>query len=92
MNNVIIVTYDITDNKLRTHLSKFLEKYGVRVQFSVYEIQNSKRVLDIVINGIERKFKGRFESGDSIYIFKANHDDTIRYGSAGLIDNDLIFI
>jgi CRISPR-associated endonuclease Cas2 len=92
MNNVIIVTYDISDNKLRTHFSKFLEKYGVRVQFSVYEIQNSKRVLDIVLNAIEMKFKKRFEGGDSIYVFKANHDETIRYGSAGLIDNNLIII
>jgi CRISPR-associated protein Cas2 len=92
MNNVIIVTYDISDNKLRTHFSKFLEKYGVRVQFSVFEIQNSKRLIDIVIYAIENKFKKRFESGDSIYIFKANHSDTIRYGSAGLIDKDLILI
>lgn len=92
MNNVIIVTYDISDNKLRKHFSKFLEKYGVRVQFSVYEIQNSKRVLDIVLNAIELKFKKRFEGGDSIYVFKANHQDTIRYGSAGLIDNNLIMI
>jgi len=92
MNNVIIVTYDISDNKLRTHFSKFLEKYGVRVQFSVYEIQNSKRVLDIVLNAIEMKFKKRFEGGDSIYIFKANQAETIRYGSAGIIDNNLIII
>ena len=92
MNNVIIVTYDISDNKLRTHFSKFLEKYGVRVQFSVYEIQNSNRVLDIVLNAIETKFKKRFEAGDSIYVFKANHLDTIRYGSAGLIDKGLILL
>ena len=92
MNNVIIITYDISDNKLRAQFSKFLEKYGVRVQFSVYEIQNSKRVLDIVCNAIERQFKNRFEGGDSIYVFKANHTDTIRYGSAGMIDKDLIFI
>lgn len=92
MNNVIIVTYDISNNKLRTHFSKFLERYGVRVQFSVYEIQNSKRILDIVTNAIESKFKTRFEGGDSIYIFRANHSDTIRYGSAGMIDNDLLLL
>lgn len=92
MNSVIIVTYDISNNKLRTHFSKFLEKYGVRVQFSVYEIQNSKRVMDLVINAIDTKFKKRFDSGDSIYIFKSNHKETIRYGSASLLDNDLIII
>jgi CRISPR-associated endonuclease Cas2 len=92
MNNVIIVTYDITENKLRSNFSKFLERYGTRVQFSVYEIQNSKRVLDIVTQAIEQKFKKKFTSNDSIYVFKANHDDTIRYGNANLIDKDLIFI
>lgn len=92
MSNIIIVAYDISDNKLRTRFSKFLEKYGVRVQFSVFEIKNSTRVLDIVTNGIELKFKHKFEPGDSIYIFKANHGDTIRYGSANLLDNNLIFI
>ncbi|MEY5042466.1 MAG: CRISPR-associated endonuclease Cas2 [Bacteroidota bacterium] len=92
MQNVIIITYDITNNKTRTRFSKFLEKYGVRVQFSVFEIQNSKRILDIVQSQIEQKFKKQFEPGDSIYLFKANHDDTVRYGSAGLIDKDLIFI
>ena len=57
MNNVIIIAYDITNNKLRTHFSKYLEKYGVRVQFSVFEIKNSNRVLNIVLTAIENKFK-----------------------------------
>lgn len=92
MSNVIIVAYDISDNKVRTHFSKFLEKYGVRVQFSVFEIQNSNRVMDIVIHAIDHKFRKRFEKGDSIYIFKANHHETIRYGSAALLDNHLIIL
>lgn len=92
MNNVIIIAYDISSNKVRTKFSKFLEKYGVRVQFSVFEVKNSKRVLDIVLYQIENKFQKRFESGDSIYIFRADHEETIRYGSAQLVDQDLILI
>jgi len=92
MNNVIIVTYDISNDKLRGHFSKFLEKYGVRIQFSVYEIQNSRRILDIVTNIIETKYRRRFEGGDSVYIFHANHLDTIRYGSAILVDQKLILL
>ncbi|MCC7532880.1 MAG: CRISPR-associated endonuclease Cas2 [Bacteroidia bacterium] len=92
MNNVIIITYDISNDKTRTAFSKFLETYGVRVQFSVYEVQNSKRILDIVKQAIDTRFKKRFESGDSVYIFSANHNDTIRYGSASLLDKDLIII
>ncbi len=92
MKNVIIVTYDISNDKLRSHLSKYLEKYGVRVQFSVYEIQNSKRILEIVLNGIETKFKSRFTGADSVYVFKANHEETIRYGNATLVDSGLIML
>ena len=92
MNNVIIIAYDITNNKLRTHFSKYLEKYGMRVQFSVFEIKNSNRVLNIVLTAIENKFKKRFEAGDSIYTFRANHEETIRYGSAELVDKNLIIV
>lgn len=92
MNNVIIVTYDISNDKTRTQFSKFLEKYGVRIQFSVFEIKNSKRILDIVQHGINTRFSKKFEPGDSIYVFKANHNDTQRYGSADLLDADLIII
>lgn len=92
MNNVIIVTYDISNNKTRTKFSKFLEQFGVRVQFSVYEIQSSTRVLNIVKTAIKTRFKRLFEPGDSIYVFTTDHSKTERYGSAGLIDNDLIIL
>lgn len=91
-NNVIIVTYDISNNKTRTKFSKFLQEFGVRVQFSVYEIQSSPRVLNIVKTAIKTNFKKLFEPGDSIYIFTTHHSKTERYGSAGLIDNDLIIL
>jgi CRISPR-associated protein Cas2 len=34
-----LVCYDIENDKKRTRLVKILEKYGERVQFSVFEIQ-----------------------------------------------------
>ncbi len=92
MANVIIVAYDISSDKTRTQFSKFLERYGVRVQFSVFEIENSKRVLDIVKTAIKSKFGEKFEEGDSIYVFKTNHKDSMRFGSASLLDNDIIFL
>lgn len=92
MNKVIIVAYDITSDKTRRQFAKFLNKYGIRIQFSVYEIDNSRRILDIVIANIEGKFKKKFESGDSIYIFTSDKKSIISYGSANLLDNDLIFI
>ena len=92
MSKVIIVAYDITSNKTRSRFSKFLERYGVRVQFSVYEIENSNRILDIVKTNIEANFKKLFEPGDSIYIFTSEKNSITKYRSANLLDNDLIFI
>jgi len=34
---LVVVVYDIPDDKRRTKLSKFLEGYGRRTQFSVFE-------------------------------------------------------
>jgi CRISPR-associated protein Cas2 len=34
---LVVVVYDVPDNKRRTKLAKFLEGYGRRVQFSVFE-------------------------------------------------------
>jgi CRISPR-associated protein Cas2 len=34
---LVLVVYDIPDNKRRTKLSQFLEGYGNRVQLSVFE-------------------------------------------------------
>lgn len=34
---LVLIVYDIPDNKRRTQLSNFLEGYGRRVQFSVFE-------------------------------------------------------
>ncbi|MGB5771947.1 MAG: CRISPR-associated endonuclease Cas2 [Crocosphaera sp.] len=34
---LVLVVYDIPDDKRRTKLSKFLEGYGTRVQLSVFE-------------------------------------------------------
>lgn len=90
MSNVIIITYDISNNKVRTQFSKFLEKYGIRIQFSVYEIENSKRILDIVTNQIQSTFAPKFEPSDSIYVFKTSMKDATKYGSAAHLDNDLI--
>ena len=34
---MVVIIYDIPDNKRRTKLSKFLEGYGQRAQWSVFE-------------------------------------------------------
>ena len=54
---MILISYDIKDDKLRTKFSKYIKKYGYRVQYSVFEITNSKRMLDNIMSEIKSNFE-----------------------------------
>lgn len=88
---MIILTYDIKDDKLRTQFSKFILEYGRRLQYSVYEINNSKRLLEIVKSEIKSKFEKRFTQSDSVMIFELSGSCQIhRYGYAKNEEEDLV--
>ncbi len=90
---MLIVSYDFTDNKIRTRFSKFLERYGHRMQYSVFELRNSKRVLENVMTEIEKKYKPMFADTDSIVIIPvtpADRKNVVRYGYAKHDESDVI--
>ena len=77
---MIIVSYDIADDKLRTRFSKYLLRFGHRIQYSVYEIDNSPKILKNIMSDIENKYKKLFGQMDSVYIFNMSATcDIIRY-------------
>ena len=89
---MLIVSYDISDNKLRNRFSKMLKKNGaVRLQFSVYEVNNTKRIQEILKVKIETVFSKQFEGCDSVFIFETNMGTSIKYGNAIHRDKDLLF-
>jgi len=47
-----LICYDISDNRRRNRLAKFLLDYGQRAQYSVFECDLTKKALDTVIVGI----------------------------------------
>lgn len=90
---MILLSYDISDNKLRTHFSKFLEKFGHRIQYSVFELDNSPKILDNVILKIRTKFEKKFSELDSVYIFNLSaRCEIIRFGYAKHEENDIIIV
>ncbi len=90
---MILVSYDISDDKLRTKFSKYLSKHGFRLQYSIFQIKNSKRILDIVSSDIKNNFEKQFGQTDSIMIFRLSEQCKItRYGYAKNDDEDLIII
>jgi CRISPR-associated protein Cas2 len=81
-----------SDTKLRTKFSKLLSKSGaIRLQYSVYEVNNTNRVLDNLMLKIEQ-FASKFDGGDSVIIFNVSGVKLRKYGNAIHRDVDIVYI
>ena len=90
---MIVLSYDISDDKLRARFSKFLSRFGHRIQYSVYEIDNSGKVIKNIMSEIRNNFEKKFSQSDSVIIFMlSNTCETIRFGYAKNEESDLILI
>ncbi len=90
---MIVISYDIADDRLRRHFSKYLERFGHRLQYSVFQIDNSEHILDNIIVQIENKFSKRFSQADSVMILKLSKTCEVKkYGYAANEDKDFIVI
>lgn len=89
----MIISYDIADDKLRNRFSKLLTKSGaIRLQFSVYEVNNTSRVMDNIIVKIEDVFAKQFSGADSVVIFDIGCAKIRKYGNAIHRDEDVVFL
>ena len=89
---MFLVVYDIADDKLRTKFSKFLTRFGRRIQYSVFEITNSPRILDNIRLTINNDFKRKFSQADSVLIMDVPDTAIIdRFGHAENEETDLLF-
>ena len=52
---LVLVVYDIPDDLRRTKLSKFLEGYGTRVQWSVFECFLSLEQMNNLYDKVEKR-------------------------------------
>ena len=90
---MVIISYDIADDKLRRSFSKYITRFGYRLQYSVYEINNSSKILDNIVNKIENKYEKQFAQTDSVLIFKTSANCEIkRFGYAKNDQKDIIII
>lgn len=90
---MVIVSYDISDNKLRTRFSKFLEKFGYRLQYSVFKIKNSPSILDNIVTEIKNEYEDQFDQRDSVMIFQLSKTCKQTYfGYADNMDKPLLII
>jgi len=86
-----IVSYDISDDKMRTNFSKMLKSNGaIRLQYSVYEISNTKRIVDNLVAKIEAYAK-HFTADDSVILFNVDPDKLTKYGNAIHRDQAIVY-
>lgn len=90
---MIVISYDISNDKKRTRFNRYIRKFGHMLQYSVYEIDNSERILNNIISDINNKWLKTFDQTDSVYIFNLSSSCKIlKYGYAANEDSDLIII
>lgn len=62
----VLIIYDITENKRRVKLAKYLQGYGFRIQKSAFEALLKESVYRKMISGLERYASKE----DSIRVYK----------------------
>jgi CRISPR-associated protein Cas2 len=90
---MLLISYDFANDKTRTKFAKFLKKFGRRIQYSVFEIKNSPRVLTNILKEIELVYKKKFTNSDSIVIFPiclSCQRKVIRYGYSANEEKDVL--
>lgn len=76
---------------MRNHFSKMLKGNGaIRLQYSVYEVRNTKRIIDNLVAKIEAYSK-HFTADDSIVIFDVDSDKLTKYGNAIHRDQSVVY-
>ena len=95
-NMTLFISYDFTNDKVRSQFSKFLTKYGRRIQYSVYEITNSQRYSDKVMAEINSKYRPMFSATDSIWVWEMTDNDAEnrihKYGYAENENRNVVFL
>lgn len=85
---LVLVIYDISEDKKRRELVKYLQSYGGRVQRSAFECIMTRKLYKALVKDI-RKFCDK--KTDSIRIYKLTRDNEIlNFGINKLTDlNDI---
>lgn len=88
----LLISYDIRDDKLRNRFAKMLTRNGaIRLQYSVYEANNTDRILNNLKILIEEEFAKKFSGEDSVIIFEVNKTKLQKYGYAIHRDQDVVY-
>ncbi len=79
-----VFCYDISDEKKLQKIAKKMEKYGVRVQYSIFEVDttfsNAKKILKELEKIMDKET-------DRIYVYPIEEDDFSQAIRIGRLEN-----
>lgn len=70
---LVLIIYDIIDNKRRTKMVKLLESYGTRVQRSAFEALINRNQYSKIIEGIKKTISNE----DNVRIYRLNSSNEV---------------
>lgn len=90
---MIIISYDISNDKKRARFNRYIKRFGHMLQYSVYEIDNSERVLNNIVADLNNHWLKQFDQTDSVYIFRLSpHCKIEKFGFARNEDAELLIV
>lgn len=79
--------------KKRARFNRYIRKFGHMLRYSVYEIENSERILNNIITDINNRWLKEFDQTDSVYVFKMSSSCQVeKYGYARNEDAELLIV
>ena len=90
-----IISYDISEDKLRNKVARVLEEFGERVQFSVFECELTKEQYSNLIVKLQTLSLLIPRQKYKIYIYKVEPHlikEIRRVGKKPVIDKDVLVI
>lgn len=86
---LVLIIYDIIDDKRRLKMVKLLESYGTRVQKSAFETLLPNRKYDEMLKGIQRIARNE----DNVRVYRLNSsNEVILLGDAETVYEENVII
>ena len=70
---MVVIAYDICDEKRLNKVAKYLESYGIRAQKSVFEVDISTQKAKKIFKGLKEILK----DNDRCFVFKVEDKEDI---------------
>ena len=86
---IVLIIYDITDDKHRRNIVKILSSFGIRVQKSAFEARLNKRQYNKLLYKLDKYYR----DDDNIRIYRLQEYEEVKvYGTEDYSDEEVIVI